>query len=121
MSDALSGRIVCIWRAHDPCEDVCNLADAAAATRELFDRAGELVWLNGEGRLIPASGPVVREVIKRRVVVPQIVNRDGRLVLEYIAFVVNDGFLKLLLTAERRQDGSLISRVPPVTPGRGCS
>jgi hypothetical protein len=77
------------------------------------------MWLNGEGQLIPAAGPVVREVIKRRVVVPQLVNRDGRWVLEYVPFVVNDKFLRLLLTAERKQDGSLLARVPPVTPGRG--
>jgi hypothetical protein len=61
----------------------------------------------------------VREVIKRRVVVSQLVRRDGRYVREYVPFEANDRVLRILLTAERRQDGSLIARVPPVTPGRG--
>ena len=32
-----------------------------------------------------------------------------------------DAALKILLNAERRHDGSLLTRAPPAVPGRGCS
>src|SRR5215831_2968950 len=32
-----------------------------------------------------------------------------------------DAALIILLNAERRQDGSLLTRAPPAVPGRGCS
>jgi hypothetical protein len=121
MSDQLNGRICVVWRGRDPYEDINSLADAAAATGELFDRDGVVVWLSDKGELVPAGGPVLREVIGRRVVTLRLVNRDGRLVREYRPFVVNDVALGMLLKAERRQDGSLLAHVPPIAPGRGCS
>ena len=100
------------------------MADAIAQTGEVFDHNGQLVWLNA-GSLIPVSGAVLRGIIGRRVVTRQLVNHgtpaEPNWACEYLPFVPTDAALKCLLNAERRQDGSLLARAPPASPGRGSS
>ena len=95
--------------------DTAGRADAVAATGELFDHNGVVVWLSGEGKLVPAGGPVLQEIIGRRVVIVQLVNRDGHWVREYVPFVASNAMLRTLLNAETKREGSLILRVPPTT------
>jgi len=121
----LNGRICVVWRGRDAYEDIAALADAVAATGDFFDRDGVVVWLSEEGQLVPASGPVLREVIERRIVTRWLMNRgtaiEPRWVREYVPFVVNNVALGMLLKGETKKDGSLLLRVPPITPGRACS
>ena len=73
----------------------------------------------------PVSGSVLRGIIGRRVVTRQLVNHgtpaEPNWACEYLPFVPTDAALKCLLNAERRQDGSLLARAPPASPGRGSS
>jgi hypothetical protein len=115
MDDQLNGRQICVWRGKDPFEDLNSLADAVAATGELFDHGGVVVWLSPEGQLVPAGGPVLQEIIGRRLVIVQVVNRDGRWVREYVPFVASGAMLRTLLNAESKKEGSLILRLPPTT------
>src|SRR5262249_2602452 len=104
------------------CRDAAgrSAAEAAAEKGEVFDREGCLVWLN-EGALIPVSRSVLRQIITKHNVTRRLVNRDGNWVCEFIPFVPTDAALKFLLNAERRQDGSLLARAPPASPGPGSS
>src|SRR5262249_60264487 len=91
-----------VWRGRDPYEDINSLADAAAATGELFDRDGVVVWLSDKGELVPAGGPVLREVIGRRVVTLRLVNCDRRLGREYRPVVGYHGGVGMAPQAGRR-------------------
>ena len=99
------------------------MADAVAATREIFDHNGQLVWLDA-GKLIPVSGAVLRGIIGRRVVTQRLVNHgtpaEPNWTCEYSPFVPTDAALRCLL-GENPKEGSLLARVPPAVPGRGCS
>ena len=67
------------------------------------------------------GGAVAREFIAQHVVTVRLVKNEQKWARQYSLFVPTDTALKMLLSAETAKEGSLIARVPPATPGRGCS
>ena len=100
-----------------------NASEVVAESARIFNHNGQLVWLN-DGALILVGGAVLRQLIQKHVVT-RLVNHgtpaEPKWVREFSPFVPTDAALKILLNAERRQDGSLLTRAPPAVPGRGCS
>jgi hypothetical protein len=119
MNDALNGRQPCIWRGKDPHQDLKSLGDAIVKVGVIFEQNGQLVYLN-TGKPASVNGPALREIISKNVVVPQLVNRDGSWSVNYEPFIANNAVVFALLNPENKESG-LIGRVPPATPGRGCS
>ena len=79
-----------------------------------------MIWLS-EGKLVSVSGAVLREFITKHIVTMRLTNRDGNWVREFSPLVPRPNAALKYLLGENPKEGSLLARVPPTTPGRGCS
>ena len=95
-----------------------NASEVVAESARIFNHNGQLVWLN-DGALILVGGAVLRQLIQKHVVT-RLVNHgtpaEPKWVREFSPFVPTDAALKILLNAERRQNGSLLIRAPRPSP-----
>jgi len=115
---SLNGRVICNLRGTNAQEDLCLVADAIAQTDEILDHNGRLIQIQN-GKLVPITMDVLREIISTRIVSMQLVNRgtahEPNWTLEYPPFKPpTERALQTLLRAEKKEEGSLTARVPKV-------
>jgi hypothetical protein len=115
---SLNRRVICNLRGETPQKDLCAVADALANTNEILDHNGRLIQLQN-GKLVPITMDVLREIISTHIVSMQLVNRgtahEPNWTLEYPPFKPpTERALQTLLRAEKKEEGSLTARVPKV-------
>jgi hypothetical protein len=74
---APDGRRLHHWRGKDRQVDIATLADAIAATGELFNHNETLVQLDGNGKLINVNLAALRELVCKRICGVRVVVSNG--------------------------------------------
>jgi hypothetical protein len=112
MMDKLKGRRVYLPRGREQTEDACILADAiAGSAADLFARDDAIIWIVA-GRCMPVTPDILREIIAKHVVTKQLVSQGTISEVAYVPVEPDEKMLHTLLMTRRREDGSLIARLP---------
>jgi len=97
--------------------------DVAPARLESLRRGlCDVVWRRSNWRSPALLKTATRSRLWDRALVQgsRLVNRDGRWVIEYAPFIVNNATVKALLDSENKQS-SLFLHALPAVPAYGCS
>jgi hypothetical protein len=78
----------------DPVADIVQLTDAIAALHlDLWNKNGQLVWLNA-GELVPVNADILSRLIQQHILVKHLIDRGGRWSAEIGPLVPDDATLK---------------------------
>jgi hypothetical protein len=82
----LGSRRLHFWRGKDRTADIAALADAVAATGELFDHGGAIVRLDDNGQLVNINRNDLHELITRHICGVRVVKNGSGWEREYYSY-----------------------------------
>jgi hypothetical protein len=86
MNDKLGTRRLHHWRGKDRQADINELADAIAATGELFNHDGSLVQLDVKGALVPIGRDALHRLIDQHIAAVRVVKNGTGWRKEYFTY-----------------------------------
>ena len=86
MTDELGTQRLHHWRGKDRQADINELANAVAATGQLFDNGGAIVRLGGDGQLVNVNRDGLREFIGQHIAAVRVVKNGSGWRKEYYTY-----------------------------------
>jgi hypothetical protein len=114
-----NGRSVYLPRGRDQTEDLNTLADCiAASSADLFNQDGCLIWITAGG-CVQVNLERLRELVPKYVATKHLRKTAGVFEVEYRPYEPDQKALHALIMAKRREDGSLLARLPKTSSAPG--